>query len=159
VGALAGSNEYLNRFAPDKTCFLAHSGTFNGNPVTMTAGLATLTELTVAEIDRINRLGEKLRTNLRKVLADLEITAQVTGAGSLAQIHFTDREVRDWRSAATADTDLRTVFHLLLLEKGIFSATRAFFNISTPMGTTEVDRLISAAESSLIEMRPFIENI
>jgi glutamate-1-semialdehyde 2,1-aminomutase len=125
----------------------------------MTAGLATLTELTVAEIDRINRLGEKLRTNLRKVLADLEITAQVTGAGSLAQIHFTDREVRDWRSAATADTDLRTVFHLLLLEKGIFSATRAFFNISTPMGTTEVDRLISAAESSLIEMRPFIENI
>ena len=159
VGALAGSNEYLNHFAPDKARFLGHSGTFNGNPVTMTAGLATLTELTVSEIERINRLGEKLRSDLRKVLNELEITAQVTGTGSLAQIHFTDREVRDWRSAATASIDLRTIFHLLILEKGIFAATRAFFNISTPMGATEVNILMDAVKSSLIEMRPYIENI
>ena len=156
VGALAGSNEYLNHFAPDKAGFLGHSGTFNGNSATMTAGLATLTELTVPEIDRINRLGKKLRTDLRKVLNNLEITAQVTGAGSLAQIHFTDREVKDWRSAATANIDLRTIFHLLLLEKGIFAATRAFFNISTPMGATEVNKLMEAAQSALIEMKPYI---
>ncbi len=159
VGALAGSNEYLNHFAPDKARFLGHSGTFNGNPVTMTAGLATLSELTVSEIDRINRLGGKLRTDLRKVLNELEITAQVTGTGSLAQIHFTDRQVKDWRSAATANIDLRTIFHLLLLEKGIFVATRAFFNISTPMDATEVNKLMVAVKSSLIEMRPYIENI
>ena len=158
VGALAGSKAYMNHFAPDRTGFLGHSGTFNGNPVTMTAGLATLTELTVSEIDRINRLGKKLRTGLRKVLDKLQITTQVTGAGSLAQIHFTDREVNDWRSAATARTDLRAIFHLLLLEKGIFSATRAFFNISTPMGTAEIDKLIDAAQSSLTQMRPYIEN-
>ena len=158
VGALAGSNAYLNHFAPDKAGFLGHSGTFNGNSVTMTAGLATLTELTISEIDRINRLGKKLRTDLRKVLDNLEITAQVTGAGSLAQIHFTDREVKDWRSAATANIDLRTIFHLLLLEKGIFAATRAFFNISTPMGATEVDKLMAAAQSALTEMKPYIAN-
>jgi glutamate-1-semialdehyde 2,1-aminomutase len=159
VGALAGSNKYLNHFAPDKARFLGHSGTFNGNPVTMSAGLAALTELTVSEIDRINRLGGKLRTDLRNVLNELEITVQVTGTGSLAQIHFTDRQVKDWRSAATADLDLRTIFHLLLLEKGIFAATRAFFNISTPMGATEVNKLMVAVKSSLIEMRPYIENI
>ena len=158
VGALAGSKEYLNHFAPDKAQFLGHSGTFNGNPVTMTAGLAALTELTVSEIDRINRLGKKLRTDLRKVLDKLEIKAQVTGAGSLAQIHFTDREVKDWRSAATAKVDLRTILHLLLLEKGIFCAARAFFNISTPMGEPEVNKLIDAAKRCLIEMRPYIEN-
>ena len=159
MGALAGSNKYLNHFAPDKARFLGHSGTFNGNPVTMSAGLAALTELTVSEIDRINRLGGKLRTDLRNVLNELEITVQVTGTGSLAQIHFTDRQVKDWRSAATADLDLRTIFHLLLLEKGIFAATRAFFNISTPMGATEVNKLMVAVKSSLIEMRPYIENI
>jgi glutamate-1-semialdehyde 2,1-aminomutase len=158
VGALAGSKAYMDHFAPDRAGFLGHSGTFNGNPVTMTAGLAALTELTASEIDRINRLGEKLRTGLRKVLDKLQITAQVTGAGSLAQIHFTDREVNDWRSAATARTDLRAIFHLLLLDKGIFSATRAFFNISTPMGTAQVDKLIDAAQSSLTQMRPYIEN-
>jgi glutamate-1-semialdehyde 2,1-aminomutase len=158
VGALAGSKAYMNHFAPDNPEFLGHSGTFNGNPVTMTAGLVTLTELTVSEIDRINRLGKKLRTGLRTVLDQLQISAQVTGAGSLAQIHFTDREVKDWRSAAAAKTDLRTIFHLLLLEKGIFAATRGFFNISTPMGAAEVDKLMDAAQSSLTEMRPYIEN-
>jgi glutamate-1-semialdehyde 2,1-aminomutase len=157
VGALAGSNDYMNHFTPDNPGFLGHSGTFNGNPVTMTAGLATLTELTVAEIERINRLGNSLRTGLRTVLDELQITAQVTGVGSLAQIHFTDREVKDWRSAATAKTDLRAIFHLLLMEKGIFAATRTFFNISTPMGAAEVDKLIDAAQSSLDEMRPYIE--
>ena len=158
VGALAGSKAYMNHFAPGNPEFLGHSGTFNGNPVTMAAGLVTLTELTVAEIDRINRLGKKLRAGLRTVLDKLQITAQVTGAGSLAQVHFTDREVRDWRSAAAARTDLRALFHLLLLDKGIFASTRAFFNISTPMGTTEVGKLLDAAQCSLAEMRPYIEN-
>jgi glutamate-1-semialdehyde 2,1-aminomutase len=158
VGALAGSKDYMDHFAPDNPEFLGHSGTFNGNPVTMTAGRATLTELTVAEIDRINRLGKKLRTGLRTVLEKLQITAQITGAGSLAQIHFTDRQVNDWRCAATAKTDLRALFHLLLMDKGIFTATRVFFNISTPMGTTEVDKLVDAAHCCLVEMRPYIEN-
>ncbi len=158
VGALAGPKDYMNHFAPDNPEFLGHSGTFNGNPVTMTAGRAALTELTVAEIDRINRLGKKLRTGLRTVLEKLQITAQITGAGSLVQIHFTDREVKDWRGAATAKTDLRALFHLLLMDKGIFTATRAFFNISTPMGPAEVDKLVDAAHCALAEMRPYIEN-
>jgi len=34
----------------------------------LTAGLATLTELTVSEIDRINRLGKKLRTEVNKLM-------------------------------------------------------------------------------------------
>jgi len=117
-----------------------------------------MTALTAAEIDRINQLGKKLRTGLRKVLDRLQITAQVTGAGSLAQIHFTERQVKDWRSAATGRTDLRAIFHLLLLEQGIFSATRAFFNISTPMGPTQVHKLVAASQNALTAMRPYIEN-
>jgi len=157
VGALAGPCEFMDHFSPSQTRFLVHSGTFNGNPVTMTAGLATLGELTEPEINRINQLGQKLRTDLRSVLEKLEIRAQVTGTGSLAQIHFTDQKVIDWRSAATARVDLRTIFHLLLMQQGIYAATRAFFSISTPMGGREVDKLTAAARNSLIEMKPYIE--
>ena len=159
AGALAGSDEYLNHFAPDKAGFLGHSGTFNGNPVTMTAGLAALGDLTAVEIERLNGLGKKLRIELREVLAELAISAQVTGIGSLVQIHFTENKVKDWRSAATANVELRTIFHLLLMDKGIFAATRAFFNISTPMGQPEVTQLIEAAKGALIEMRPYIGQI
>lgn len=157
VGALGGSNELLKHLAPDQAGFFVHSGTFNGNPVTMTAGLATLEELTAGEIDRINHLGKQLRGGLRQVLGELGVTARVTGIGSLAQVHFTRSDVIDWRSAATASVELRGIFHLLLLENGIFAATRTFFNISTPMGEAEVLKLVDAARNALTSMRPFIE--
>ncbi len=157
VGALAGSDACLGHFAPDSGEYLMHSGTFNGNPATMAAGLAAMNALTAAEIDRINELGKKLRTGLRKVLDSLQITAQIAGAGSLAQIHFTEHQVQNWRSAAIARTDLSAIFHLLLLEQGIFTASRACFNISTPMGTTQVDQLVTASQSALTTMRPYIE--
>ena len=156
VGALAGSKELMKYFAPDRAGFFGHSGTFNGNPVTMAAGLATLAELTATEIDRINRLGKNLRAGLRQVLDELAVTARVTGIGSLAQLHFTRSEVSDWRSAATANVELRSIFHLLLMESGIFTATRAFFNISTPMGKAEVEKLIEATRHALTEMKPLI---
>ena len=159
VGALAGPDELMMHFAPDKAGFYEHSGTFNGNPVTMAAGIATLTELTAAEIDRINHLGRQLRAGLRQVLNELGIAARVTGAGSLVQVHFTRSEVRDWRSAATANVELRGLLHLLLLESGIFAATRTFFNISTAMGATEVSELTDAVRKALTKMRPFIERV
>jgi glutamate-1-semialdehyde 2,1-aminomutase len=159
VGALAGSNELLKHFVPETPGFFGHSGTFNGNPVTMTAGLATLGELTTAEIERINHLGKKMRVGLRQILDQLAISARVTGAGSLAQVHFTRSDVRDWRSAATANVELRTIFHLLLMENGIFTATRTFFNISTPMSQIEVSKLIDAARNALTQLRPFIEHL
>lgn len=159
VGALAGSNKLLKHFAPDKAGFYGHSGTFNGNPVTMTAGIATLTELTSAEIERINHLGKQLRAGLRQVLNELGVTARVTGVGSLIQVHFTRDEVIDWRSAAAANVELRSLFHLLLLEYGIFAATRTFFNISTPMGAAEISKLIEAARAALTRMKPIIEQV
>ena len=125
----------------------------------MTAGIATLTELTSAEIERINHLGKQLRAGLRQVLNELGVTARVTGAGSLIQVHFTRSEVRDWRSAATANVELRDLFHLLLLENGIFAATRTFFNISTPMDDAEISKLIEAARAALTRMEPFIEKV
>ena len=125
----------------------------------MTAGIATLTELTSAEIERINYLGKQLRAGLRQALNELGVTARVTGAGSLIQLHFTRGEVRDWRSAATANVELRSLFHLLLLENGIFAATRTFFNISTPMCDAAISKLIEAARAALTQMRPFIEKV
>ena len=158
VGALAGSDAYLGRFAPDTGKYLGHSGTFNGNPATMTAGLAAMKALTAAEIERINQLGQILRTDLREVFSGLQITAQVTGAGSLAQIHFTGHQVQNYRSAATARTDLSAIFHLLLMEQGIFTASRACFNISTPMGPAQIDNLVTASRNALTTMRPYIES-
>lgn len=157
VGAIAGREEFMDLFSPLNQNFLTHSGTFNGNPITMTAGVATLNEFTVAEIDRINKLGEKLKMNFQNILEELGINAQVTGVGSLVQIHFTKEEVKDWRSAALARVDIRTMLHLLLMTKGIFAATRCMFNISTAMSEKEINEARTGVKSCLSELKPYIE--
>lgn len=157
VGAIAGREEFMDLFSPQNPDCLTHSGTFNGNPVTMTAGVATLNELSVSEIDRINKLGEKLRMHFMNVLEEVGIDAQVTGVGSLAQIHFTKEEVKDWRSAATGRVDIRALLHLLLMDKGIFAVNRCMFNLSTPMGENEINEVRGALKSSLEELKPYIE--
>ncbi len=157
VGAIAGREEFLNLFSPLTPNFLVHSGTFNGNPITMVAGAAALTELTGPAIDHINRLGGKLRSRFIKALQQAGVIAQVTGTESLSQLHFTKEEVRDWRSASTANVEIRSLLHLLLLDRGIFPAGRLMFNISTPMGEEEIEAVAAALKDCLIEMKPYIE--
>lgn len=159
VGAIAGRDEIMDLFSPMNDNFLTHSGTFNGNPVTIAAGITTMNLLTADEIDRINGLGEKLRMHFNNVLEEVGIIAQVTGIGSLAQIHFTKEEVKDWRTAATARVDMRAIFHLLLMDKGVFSAPRGMFNISTPMGEKEIMEVRTALRDSLIELKPYVEKM
>ena len=156
VGAIAGQEEFMSLFSPLRPNSLGHSGTFNGNPVTMVAGVAALAELTGAAIDRINQLGKRVRMNLTKALRDAGIIAQVTGTGSLAQLHFTKQEVTDWRTASTGRLDIRSLLHLWLLDHGIFPAARMMFNISTPMSEKEVDELGATITNGLLELKPYI---
>lgn len=159
VGAVAGYSHILELSSPLKEHFLPHSGTFNGNPVTMVAGLATLKDFPQTEIDRINSLGKRLREGFREKAKSLGLAIQVTGMGSLTQIHFTPQKVTSWRGAARANLDIRNIFHLSLLEKGIFPAARGMFNISTPMGESEIDMAVNAVESTLENLLPYIEAV
>jgi glutamate-1-semialdehyde 2,1-aminomutase len=157
VGACAGREQYMNLFSPLEPSFLTHHGTFNGNPVTMAAGIASLTELPSSAIDRLNRLGEKLRANFIKALQGAGIIAQVTGIGSLAQLHFTKEEVRDWRTSSTGRVDIRSLLQLMLMDKGIYPGARLGFNLSTPMNEKEIDQVASILKSCLMELKPYIE--
>ena len=67
VGGVAGNKKYMDQFSPLNSSFLTHSGTFNGNPVTMVAGIATLSELQHSEIERINSLGANLREEFVRI--------------------------------------------------------------------------------------------
>ena len=157
VGAIAGTEQFMQQFSPLRPSFLTHSGTFNGNPVTMAAGVATMLELTQSLIDKIDSLGHKLREGLRQVLFEEGVQAQVTGCGSLAQVHFTTHAVRDWRGAATCRADIRAFLQLLLMKRGVFAGGKCSFNISTVMGDEEILAATSAFRDSLRELRTYFE--
>ncbi len=157
IGAVTGNEQIMRLFSPLEPRYLSHSGTFNGNPVSMVAGAATLQELTADEIERINHLGEMLRDRFRRVLRRVGLISRVTGIGSMAQVHFTPEKVAGWRQAVTGRMDLREMTHLLLLNRGIYTSKRVMFNISTPMSEPHVNQAARALEDSLSHIKPYIQ--
>lgn len=158
VGAFGGSKEIMKIFSPREKIFISHSGTFNGNPVTMEAGIACLKELTPEAFEHINSLGDLLRKGINRAFERSEIKGQATGMGSLAQPHFNAGKVRDYRSAEKGNFEAMYLVHLGLLEKGINVPRRGGeCSISTPMTEKEVSAFLTAFEESLAEVKPFIE--
>jgi glutamate-1-semialdehyde 2,1-aminomutase len=148
VGAFGGRADIMALFDP-RDSKLSQSGTFNGNAVTMVAGLASLELLTPEEIVRINQLGERLRAGLRSALTKTGTMGQINGIGSLSQIHFTSQVVRDYRSAQGFSKQMPPLVHLALLIRGVFTANRGEWAISTPMRETEIDLAVQMFQSAL----------
>jgi glutamate-1-semialdehyde 2,1-aminomutase len=151
VGAFGGREDVMAAFDPSHRKPVHHSGTFAGNAATMAAGLAALELLTPVALSELNRLGASLRGALSHALDLVGIVAQVTGAGSLASVHFTDEPVRDYRSAIRGDRTHAAQMHLALLNRGIYARAGGSFFLSTPMTEQEISDIANAFREALIE--------
>jgi len=158
VGAVGGREDIMQYLSP-QAGKIVHSGTLNANPMTATAGVATLKQLTAVEINKINMLGESFAGGMRDIFARLNIKGQVTGVGSLQNIHFSDKPVVDGKSASETNRELLHLYYLAMLGRGIFTPSRGLHVLSTPMTQKEVDVALKAAGDVLAEIKPTIENI
>lgn len=148
IGAFGGRAEIMATYDPTRRGAIIHSGTYNGNAVTMAAGIATLERFDRAAVERLNRTGDELRERLNGVLRQLELDAQVCGMGSVMQLHGTRSEIRTAADAARADPKTVSLMHLAMLGQGIFSASRQMYVLSTVMTPTDLDRFVEAFETS-----------
>lgn len=128
---------------------IPQSGTFNGNPIGMIAGLATLQQLTPPVYDRLNAMGDDLRHRLRDVFARKGVAAQVTGMGSLLNLHFSGAEVTDFRTMRAGDGGRLHQMFFGLLNEGIYLAPRGMACLSTAMGDAEIAAFVRATERAL----------
>jgi glutamate-1-semialdehyde 2,1-aminomutase len=145
VGAFGGREDVMSLFDPRLPGHLHHSGTFNGNLMTMAAGRVTLDLLTENEIQRLNTLGERLADGLRRLFAQSEeLGAVVLNCGSLVHVNFeTEGEVRTY-SDLNLDSPVMAAFHLAALDEGIYFAPRCFMNTSTAMDEQVTDDVLEA---------------
>ena len=159
IGAFGGKKAIMEHFDPDLyPDFIQHSGTFNGNNITMIAGLAAMRKLDRATIDRINGLGQRLQDGINQIFNLLGIRAQCLGYGSLQQIQWTDEPIVTLGDVRRANQDIGKsldLLHLELLNRGIHVSTRCMFNISTPTQTAEIDLALEAIEAALHTLRPY----
>ena len=152
VGAFGGRAEVMNLLAPEGPVYQA--GTLSGNPLAMTAGLATLAGLDVAAYKTLEAAGASLQQGLEQALKDFEIQGVVQRVGSMLTLFFTDSPVRHFDDAARVDHRRFAEFHRLMLERGVLlppSGYEAWF-ISIAHDEEAVEKTIAAAREALKEL-------
>jgi glutamate-1-semialdehyde 2,1-aminomutase len=154
VAAFGGRSDVMELLDPRRKPSLAQGGTFNGNPLGMAAGLATMRELTPDVYRDLNRQGERVKDQLAEVFASHSVAAQVNGVGSLFAIHFTDRPVTDYRTKASSNTRMTRDLFLGLVNHGVLMAPRAMGALSTPMVEQDIQQFIDAVDAVVGEQVP-----
>jgi glutamate-1-semialdehyde 2,1-aminomutase len=160
IGAFGGSEDIMDIFSPKRKNPMHHSGTFNGNAVTMAAGIAAMKAIDEQLISGINRLGDRLKKTIQALFDKKGIRGEVTGMGSLMNIHFSTDKVVDLRTARAnwkAALPLRDLLGLALKNHGVYTPRRVMLSISSPMGDTEMESTASAFDESLDQLKPVVE--
>jgi glutamate-1-semialdehyde 2,1-aminomutase len=149
VGAFGGRSEIMQMFDPNQPNPLWQSGTFNGNAITMVAGIAAMEHYPASEVARINELGNRFRAGANAVVAKAGLPGQAIGYGSFSAIHFVDGAVRNYRDAAAGDAGFKRLVHIALLLEGVFCAPRLMFCTSTAMDEAVVDEVVGRLERAI----------
>lgn len=160
IGAVGGRRELMRMFHPDEAEPVMHASTFSGNPLSMAAGHAAMAQLDPQTLERLAVLGERFREGVGRVFRENGLRGQATGLASLSNVHWTDaplNDARDTLAAMAAAGPLPRLLHLSMLRRGIASAGRLMYCLSTPMTAGEVDTALDALDDALRELRPGIE--
>jgi glutamate-1-semialdehyde 2,1-aminomutase len=145
VGALAGRQDVMSVMDPlaAKVLF-PHSGTFSANPVTMTAGLASLSFFDQTAVAKLNRLGDRVRAGIAEAIQVTDIPACVTGDGSMFRIHMKAEIPVTYREAFMTPKESKLIQTLLdyLFDNGIMMINTCSGTLSTAMSEKEIEILI-----------------
>ena len=145
VGAFGGRADVMAAYDPRKgAARIGQGGTFNANPATMAAGLATLQALTPEAYERLDALGERLRGGITRMLDSTRKKGQVTGVGSLFCLHWVTGALTDYRSSRPKDPGMPLRVFLGLLNEGILLSQRGMGACSLAMADDDIDRFINA---------------
>lgn len=151
-GAFGGAADVMAMFDPRLARGLPHSGTFNNNTLTLSAGLAAVREvLTPAAFSQLNARGERLRGALARLFEESEAPYTVTGLGSLMNIHPT-------ASGRTADA-LRSILHFDLLESEIYLAARGLIALSFPLSDDDIANFLHRLQDALARRRDIYKSL
>jgi glutamate-1-semialdehyde 2,1-aminomutase len=139
--------ERLDSLLHKRPHYSFHGGTFAANPITMTAGLATLKTLEDGRlINKLNMLGDKIREQLREIFEANSVDVQVTGAGSIFNTHFTKVEVKDANAAFKSDRKKLVEYNLQLIANGVFLLPTHTGALSTAHSKVDIELLFSKTE-------------
>ncbi|MDQ5814627.1 MAG: glutamate-1-semialdehyde 2,1-aminomutase [Actinomycetota bacterium] len=121
VGAFGGRREIMEQVAPTGPIYQA--GTLSGNPLAITAGLATLGAMGEPGFyERLEESGERWRRGMSEAASAGDVPFTVNQVGSMVSLFFTEGPVTDFSLAARSDTEAFKDFFWHMLRRGIYLA-------------------------------------
>jgi len=119
LAAYGGRADIMSKVAPTGPIYQA--GTLSGNPMAVSAGIATLRHLKSHP-----EVYEILENRAAQLTANVPEGITVNRVGSMFTFFFTPQEVTDWESAKRADTGRFGQFFHWMLDRGIYLAPSQF---------------------------------
>lgn len=146
VGAYGGKRKIMEQIAPAGNIYQA--GTLSGNPLAMTAGLATLGALTEEDYTKMNNKVDRLVEGYRRAADKNNIPLQINRAGSMVGVFFTDQPVTNFEKAQTSDLELFKKYYQGMIEAGVFLPPSQFEGLfmSTAHTDEDIEKTIQAVE-------------
>jgi glutamate-1-semialdehyde 2,1-aminomutase len=160
IGAFGGRTDLMRMFHPDQPEPVMHASTFSGNPISIAAGNAAMSQVNPQLIAQLNGLGERLRSGIDETFRRNGIRGQATGLGSLANIHLTDGKLTNARASLAGQMRsgrINQLLHLSMLMRGVASASRLMYCTSAPMTLADVDFVVDALDDALRCLKSGIE--
>ncbi|MEE4264417.1 MAG: glutamate-1-semialdehyde 2,1-aminomutase [Desulfobacteraceae bacterium] len=150
VGAYGGKKEIMSQIAPQGTVYQA--GTLSGNPIAMTAGIATLKQLKKDGVyESLEERSSRLAAGLANAARKAGVAAKVGHVGSMLGMFFTDQDVTCFEDAKTCDLELFSSFYQGMRQQGVYIAPSQFeaLFLSTAHTDEYIDATANAAEKVL----------
>jgi glutamate-1-semialdehyde 2,1-aminomutase len=155
-GALGGTAAAMRlmEYDEDFEHAILVAGTFNGNPLAIAAGTAVLQRLNddPAIYTRMNRLGDKFRTEINRFAAAEGFPAVAVGVGSMLAVHPVRGPVNSVRDLHAGDPAVRSGLALLYRKFGLHISPSHGF-LSAVHTEEDLDELVETYQAAMVELR------
>lgn len=156
-GAFGGREDVMAIYDPSRPGALPHAGTFNNNVLSMSAGIAALTEVFPAEVAvALHERGERLRSRINDLFREVGVALQATGQGSLLNIHALRGLVGSPDDLEAGNDRMKELVFLDLLERGFYMARRGFVALSLAVEEPDTDRFLASLAEIVAERRSIL---
>jgi len=146
VGAFGGKREIMEKVAPSGSIYQA--GTLSGNPLAMTAGFETLSQLTPEVYEEFKRKGDILEKGIGEAAKKYGIPHTFNRAGSMIGVFFTNEDVINFETAKTSDLTFFASYFREMANQGVYLPPSQFEGLflSTAHSDEDLEKTIAAAE-------------
>lgn len=151
VGAYGGRRDIMQMLAPIGPVYQA--GTLSGNPLAMSAGIATLEALRAPGVyEALEMRAARLAQGLLDAAASAGVSVCGTRVGSMMTTFFTSGPVTDYATACRADTRMYAAFFRAMLEQGVYLAPSQFecAFVSLAHSDEDIAKTLNAAEKAYV---------